>query len=83
MFELHIKENLKVPNEKSFKDNFTNTLYKRPFLIEKIKKDIYQRNYHNLLKSNNSDKHLLKLKKKFEKKDKKNKSYKFKYFCIK
>ena len=59
MFELHIKENLKVPNEKSFKDNFTNTLYKRPFLIEKIKKDIYQRNHHNLLKSNNLDKHLL------------------------
>ena len=68
MFELHIKENLKVPNEKSFKDNFTNTLYKRPFLIEKIKKDIYQRNHHNLLKSNNSDKHLLKLKKNLKKK---------------
>ena len=62
MFELHIKENLKVPNERTLKDNFTNTLYKRPFLIEKIKKDIYQRNHHNLLKSNNSDKHLLKLK---------------------
>ena len=68
MFELHIKENLKVPNEKSFKDNFTNTLYKRPFLIEKIKKDIYQRNHHKLLKSNNSDKHLLKLKKNLKKK---------------
>lgn len=68
MFELHIKENLKVPNEKSFKDNFTNTLYKRPFLIEKIKKDIYQKNHHNLLKSNNSDKHLLKLKKNLKKK---------------
>lgn len=68
MFELHIKENLKVPNERTFKDNFTNTLYKRPFLIEKIKKDIYQRNHHNLLKSNNSDKHLLKLKKNLKKK---------------
>ena len=68
MFELHIKENLKVPNEKSFKDNFTNTLYKRPFLIEKIKKDIYQRNHHKLLKSSNSDKHLLKLKKNLKKK---------------
>ena len=68
MFELHIKENLKFPNEKTFKDNFTNTLYKRPFLIEKIKKDIYQRNHHNLLKSNNSDKHLLKLKKNLKKK---------------
>ena len=68
MFELHIKENLKVPNERIFKDNFTNTLYKRPFLIEKIKKDIYQRNHHNLLKSNNSDKHLLKLKKNLKKK---------------
>jgi hypothetical protein len=68
MFELHIKENLKVPNERTFKDNYTNTLYKRPFLIEKIKKDIYQRNHHNLLKSNNSDKHLLKLKKNLKKK---------------
>ena len=68
MFELHIKENLKVPNERTFKDNFTNTLYKRPFLIEKIKKDIYQKNHHNLLKSNNSDKHLLKLKKNLKKK---------------
>ena len=68
MFELHIKENLKVPNERTFKDNFTNTLYKRPFLIEKIKKDIYQRNHHKLLKSSNSDKHLLKLKKNLKKK---------------
>ena len=68
MFELHIKENLKVPNERTFKDNFTNTLYKRPFLIEKIKKDIYQKNHHNLFKSNNSDKHLLKLKKNLKKK---------------
>ena len=59
---------MKVPNEKSFKDNFTNTLYKRPFLIDKIKKDIYRGNHHNLLKSNNSDKHLLKLKKNLKKK---------------
>jgi len=68
MYELQIKDNLKVPNEKSFKDNFTNTLYKRPFLIDKIKKDIYRGNHHNLLKSNNSDKHLLKLKKNLKKK---------------
>jgi len=68
MYELQIKDNLKVPNEKSFKDNFTNTLYKRPFLIDKIKNDIYRGNHHNLLKSNNSDKHLLKLKKNLKKK---------------
>ena len=68
MYELQIKDNLKFPNEKSFKDNFTNTLYKRPFLIDKIKKDIYRGNHHNLLKSNNSDKHLLKLKKNLKKK---------------
>ena len=78
MYELQIKDNLKVPNEKSFKDNFTNTLYKRPFLIDKIKKDIYRGNHHNLLKSNNSDKHFIKIKKKFEKKNQKNKSYNFK-----
>jgi hypothetical protein len=49
MYELQIKDSLKVPNEKSFKDNFTNTLYKRQFLIDKIKKDIYRGNHHNLL----------------------------------
>lgn len=40
MNESKTKEQLKVPL-KSVKDNYTNTLYKRPFLIEKIKKDVY------------------------------------------
>ena len=68
MNEIRLDEKSHIPERKAFKDNFTNTLYKRPFLIEKIKKDIYQRNHHNLLKSNNSDKHLLKLKKNLKKK---------------
>ena len=61
MFELHIKENLKVPNERTFKDNFTNTLYKRPFSIEKIKKDLNRIKNYNSRTSNNQDKHLLEL----------------------
>ena len=68
MYELQIKENINLPDVKSFQDNYTNTLYKRPFLLEKIKKDIYRGQHYNLLKSNNSDKHLLKLKKTLKKK---------------
>ena len=71
MNELQINENLMSRNTQTFKDNFTNTLYKRPFLIEKIKKDIYRGKKYNLLKMDNSDKLLLKLKKNLKKKVKK------------
>ena len=68
MKKLQIKEKAKAPNVKSVKDSFTNTIYKRPFLLEKIKKDIYGKKYYNIVKSNNSDKQLLKLKKTLKKK---------------
>ena len=71
MNELQINENLINRNTQTFKDKFTNTLYKRPFLIEKIKKDIYLGKKYNLLKMDNSDKLLLKLKKNMKKKVKK------------
>ena len=34
--------------QKSFKDNCTNTNYKRPFILDKIEKGLHQRNLRNL-----------------------------------
>ena len=56
-------------NKKKLQDNFTNTIYKRPFLIEKIQRDIYRgKEYFNFIKSKNSDSKLLKFKKNIKKK---------------
>lgn len=68
MSEININQNSKNKNKKSMKDNQTNTAYKRPFLLEKIKKDIYKGKYFNLINSNNSDERLMKLKKDLKKK---------------
>lgn len=67
MNESKTKEQLKVPL-KSVKDNYTNTLYKRPFLIEKIKKDVYGIKKYNSINSSISDKQLILLKKSLKKK---------------
>ena len=68
MSEININQNSKNKNKKSMKDDQTNTAYKRPFLLEKIKKDIYKGKYFNLINSNNSDERLMKLKKDLKKK---------------
>ena len=34
--------------QKAFKDNCTNTNYKRPFILDKIERDIHHRNIRNI-----------------------------------
>ena len=68
MNEIKLDEKSHIPERKAFKDNFTNTLYKRPFLIEKIKKDLNRRKNYNSIEPTNSDKHLLELKQKLKEK---------------
>ena len=56
-------------NKKKLQDNFANTIYKRPFLIEKIQKDLYRgKDYFKFIKTKNSDSKLLKFKKNIKKK---------------
>jgi len=68
MNEIRLDEKSHIPERKAFKDNFTNTLYKRPFSIEKIKKDLNRIKNYNSRTSNNQDKHLLELRKKLKEK---------------
>ena len=70
MDEVEIKGKFKKLKLKKLKDNYTNTLYKRPFILEKIEKDIYKRKY-KLLKSNSCDRRLIELKQNIKKKIKK------------
>ena len=56
-------------SKKKLLDNFPNPIYKRPFLIEKIQKDIYRgKNYFKFIKTKSSDTKLLKLKNNIRKK---------------
>ena len=68
MNEMKIEEKSHIKEMKAQNDNFTNTLYKRPFSIEKIKKDLNRIKNYNSRTSNNQDKHLLELRKKFKEK---------------
>ena len=68
MNEMKIEEKSHIKEMKAQNDNFTNTLYKRPFSIEKIKKDLNRIKNYNSRTSNNQDKHLLELRKKLKEK---------------
>ena len=65
---MKIEEKSHIKEMKAQNDNFTNTLYKRPFSIEKIKKDLNRIKNYNSRTSNNQDKHLLELRKKLKEK---------------
>ncbi len=69
LFEKHKKN---IRNIKTLKDNFTNTIDERQFLLEKIEKDILKgKNNIKHLRSNSLDEHLTKLRQNLKKKVKK------------
>lgn len=48
-----IKEIKEIKPQKTFKDSFTNTSYKRPFVLEKIEKDIHKKNFIEYMNNKN------------------------------
>ena len=71
-FSLFEKQKKNIRNIKTLKDNFTNTIDERQFLLEKIEKDILKgKNNIKHLKSNSLDEHLTKLRQNLKKKVKK------------
>ena len=66
------KQKKNIRNIKTLKDNFTNTIDERQFLLEKIEKDILKgKNNIKHLRSNSLDEHLTKLRQNLKKKVKK------------
>ena len=71
-FSLFEKQKKNIRNIKTLKDNFTNTIDERQFLLEKIEKDILKgKNNIKHLRSNSLDEHLTKLRQNLKKKVKK------------
>ena len=71
-FSLFEKQKKNIRNIKTLKDNFTNTIDERQFLLEKIEKDILKgKNNIKYLRSNSLDEHLTKLRQNLKKKVKK------------
>ena len=71
-FSLFEKQKKNIRNIKTLKDNFTNTIDERQFLLEKIEKDILKgKNNIKQLRSNSLDEHLTKLRQNLKKKVKK------------
>ena len=71
-FSLFEKQKKNIRNIKTLKDNFTNTIDERQFLLEKIEKDILKgKNNIKHLRSNSLDDHLTKLRQNLKKKVKK------------
>ena len=48
-----IKEIKEIKPQKTFKDSFTNTSYKRPFVLEKIEKDLNKKNFIEYMNNKN------------------------------
>ena len=68
-FSLFEKQKKNIRNIKTLKDNFTNTIDERQFLLEKIEKDILKgKNNIKHLRSNSLDEHLTKLRQNLKKK---------------
>ena len=71
-FSLFEEQKKNIRNIKTLKDNFTNTIDERQFLLEKIEKDILKgKNNIKHLRSNSLDEHLTKLRQNLKKKVKK------------
>ena len=71
-FSLFERQKKNIRNIKTLKDNFTNTIDERQFLLEKIEKDILKgKNNIKHLRSNSLDEHLTKLRQNLKKKVKK------------
>ena len=65
MSKSEIKDNKEIKTKKEFKDSFTNTQYKRPFILEKILKDLHSKRSFEYLNKNKDP--LIKRKKELKK----------------